>query len=140
LVFDKLSISDSSSPTLAPCTVYVADALVQTTHPNVRIRQPTIAPLIPLPELISPLSSLRLPTTLVTPKSHTTPPSSSPPGTIPGNYHRRAPSIGIRSEQSKVVPLLLCLPRLGRGVWDQSSWGTSLMCLPESVGSERQIR
>ena len=69
------------------------------------------------------------------------PPSPPPPRcTIPGNYHRWAPSIRIRSEQLKVVLLLSCLPRLGRGVWDQLSWGTSLMCLPESVGSERQIR
>ena len=54
LVFDKLSISDSSSPTLAPCTVYVADALVQTTHPNVRIAG------VARPIMVSPLFSFFL--------------------------------------------------------------------------------
>ena len=31
-------------------------------------------------------------------------------------------------------------PCLGRGASDQSSWGSGLMCLPESVVSRRQIR
>ena len=61
------------------------------------------------------------------------------------SYHRCAPSIGIRSELLKrcSFPVVLPVPRAGvRGcsvVLGYLSTGLMCQCLPESVGSARQI-
>ena len=45
----------------------------------------------------------------------------------------------VRARVRALAIVCACLPCLGRGASDQSSWGSSLMCLPESVGFRSQI-
>ena len=63
-------------------------------------------------------------------------PPLAPLGIIIGGPSRL--ESGARGPKSCSSPVMPPLPQTGVG--DQLSWGTSLMCLPESVGSERQIR